>query len=741
MSVALQPANYIPGPPLWFGPVDNPNNPGISVQSGTLVIQGSHSDDTAVVKYVAPSKWTFAKPTLDVTLTTATAASQSGWADINTPLYSPNTKTTYHQSYDPTQLTQVVFFGDAGNDSFTNNSSIPCSAYGTGSDNFVGGSGGSYFKGGVGTNTFESVGGNTTIVAGTGDNQFVFAAGDTGWVTINNLANSGQNTLDFTKFGPSGITVDLGSSAKQTVHSTNGVADLQLTLTNTGFVGNVVGSPFADVIKGAPGNNVIEGGGGNDNLVAGPGNNRFVFSNSDLGSVTIGGNTAGHYNILDFSKFGPSGITLNLGAPGLQTVHSTNGVADLQLTLAYSGGMQDVQGTPYVDVIHADNYGDVIHGNGGNDTITGGTGGDHLYADSGNCSLYSGGGAPSFLYGGMGASFLCTVGGSGQDTVTSGSGLYNPWGGDSLWVETTDTLHYNSVLDTRHHVHKISQFFNNPVNGILFGAPSLARNSPFLLNPLSPFGNSVNVNGDPLFATGGPFKDDVVQGGAGDCYLMSFLAGLAKVDPGRVRQYVADLGDGTYVVDFQNELQQDVFIRVNSLLPSPDGTNLAYAGFGKQNSIWVPLIEKAWAYYRTDFGSYASIDYSPVGEGVELGQAFGVTAQLTVHDPNLDPILDGVNYLNAIRDAWLAGKAAVITGPYDNQANPFTDQSGTVLHESRQRAHAYLVDNITLDGNNNVVTVTIRDPYAKSGNGKGYATLSGQTVAYCSNELDVYTPA
>jgi Ca2+-binding RTX toxin-like protein len=741
MSVGsgIQNAIVGPPPPIWYVPVDNPKNPGISLQSGDLVIQGSTADDTATVNLVLPTNIAM-KPMLQVTLTTTPAAVYVGQADINTPVYYQGMKTTYQQSFDPTQVAQIIFFGDAGNDSFTNGSGIACSAYGTGSDHFVGGIGTNYLQGGAGSNVFEGGGGSTTIVPGAGDNQFVFAATDLGSVTINNVASGGQNVLDFSKFGPSGVTVDLGLTTKQTVHRTNGVADLQLTLTGAGLINEVLGSPYADVIKGGTGSDVIEGGGGNDTLIAGPGNNRFVFATSDLGSVTIGGNTAGHNNVLDFSTFGPSGITLNLASAGLQTVHQTGGVADLQMTLAYSGGMQEVQGTPYADVIHADDHGDVIHGNGGSDRITGGLGGDHLYADSGDCSLYSGGGAPSFLYGGMGASLLCTVGGSGQDTVTSGSGQYSPWGGDSLWVGTTDTLHYNSILDTRHHVHKVDKYYSCSINGVSLGAPGLSRNGPYLASPDAPGTTPASFGKDPLFAVAGPSKDDVVQGNVGDCYLMSFLAGMAKADPGRVRQYVADLGDGTYAVNFQDANQQNWFVRVNAQLPTTDGTNLAFARLGTGSSIWVPIIENAWAFFRTGAGTYASIAYSPVGEDTELGTAFAVSHQLTVHNILTPYAIDAASYLNTIRDAWLAGKVVEITGPYDNGANPWTDQSATIGSDFHNRAHAYMVDQVTLDGNGNVVSITVRDPYATSGNGKGYVTLSAATVAYCSNEIMTFDP-
>jgi hypothetical protein len=200
------------------------------------------------------------------------------------------------------------------------------------------------------------------------------------------------------------------------------------------------------------------------------------------------------------------------------------------------------------------------------------------------------------------------------------------------------------------------------------------------------------------------------------------------------------LGDGTYAVNFQDANHQDQFVRVNGLLPTMDGTNLAFARLGTSNSIWVPIIEKAWAFFRTGAGTYKSIAYSPVGEDTELGTAFAVNHQLTVHNPLTSSAIDATNYLNTIRDAWLAGQVVEITGPFDNNANPFTNQSATIGADYHNRAHAYMVDKVTLDANNQVVSITLRDPYATSGDGKGYVTLSAATVALCSNEIMTFDP-
>src|SRR5205085_9952992 len=54
----------------------------------------------------------------------------------------------------------------------------------------------------------------------------------------------------------------------------------------------------------------------------------------------------------------------------------------------------------------------------------------------------------------------------------------------------------------------------------------------------------------PLFSDSGPSIDDVRQGAAGDCYYLASLAAVAKTNPSIIRNHIADLGDGTYAVQF-----------------------------------------------------------------------------------------------------------------------------------------------------------------------------------------------
>jgi Ca2+-binding RTX toxin-like protein len=724
--------------------VDNPSQPGITMKNGGILIQGSTGDDTAVVSLVNGK--------LQVSLTTVSPPYYNSQLGISLPSIPKHYPV---QVFDPVVVAGIDFLGDLGNDSFTNSTAVPSKAVGLGSDDFVGGTRNDYLKGGSGPNVIEGGGGSDTFVAGAGDNTFVFAGTDLGAVTITGKANGHHNTLDFSKFGPSGVTVDLGQTATQTVHSYNlhvgniykkGIPDLQMTLAEPSVIQEVHGSPFGDYIKAGATACTFEGEGGKDTFVAGAGDNTFVFAGQDLGSVTIKGTANGHTNTLDFSQFGPSGITLNVGKTAKQTVHATNGMPDLQLKLSSSAFINEVLGSPHADVIRANNAGDVIHGDGGSDRLYGGLGVDHLYADDGNALLYAGvQGSPSYFYGGTGKSVICTIGGSGHDTVDAGTG----W--TSIWADATDTLFYSAVLAETHHIHRVDHYFACSYDGGLtnVGAPSLLRNGVAGAEPADPKQNLADFSSHPLFSSAGPSPDDVIQGWPADCYLMSVLSAVARVNPDRIRQYVADLGDGTYVVNFKDFNHQDVYVRVDGKLPSDGSGHLIAANFGAEGSIWVGIIEKAWTFFRmhdataingkvTPSGTYVSISYSPLPGQISVGDAYGLTE--TEHD--VGQYASATAYLNAIHDAWKNFQAVEITGPYYTNNHPWSDTTPQTNAYHHSGAHAYSVVDFKLDGNGNAIAVKIRDPYAsnrQSGPNKdGYVWITADTAFYGSPNFNTY---
>jgi hypothetical protein len=101
-----------------------------------------------------------------------------------------------------------------------------------------------------------------------------------------------------------------------------------------------------------------------------------------------------------------------------------------------------------------------------------------------------------------------------------------------------------------------------------------------------------------LFGSGAGFND-VMQGYAGDCYLMAGLEEATIQAPQYVNNMVIDNGDGTYTVRFYNNGTPD-YVTVDRYLPSSPSGKFEFANMGRSlsdpnNKLWVALAEKAYA--------------------------------------------------------------------------------------------------------------------------------------------------
>jgi hypothetical protein len=220
-----------------------------------------------------------------------------------------------------------------------------------------------------------------------------------------------------------------------------------------------------------------------------------------------------------------------------------------------------------------------------------------IYGGAGNDRIYENGHGKTYVYGQGDNDQIITVGGGG-DVVYGGSGL------DTLWVDSSDRLSDADAAEkSARSVHVIKAFLQSKSRPAQPVSLDIAGQN--IIDPVSDFGYTNNFAQQPLF-NGGPHYDDIAQGAVGDCYFMTGISALADTNPGLITQAITELGDGTYAVRFYRK-GRETYVRVDAQLPTV-GDHPAYARLGRNGgALWVALVEKAFAQFRTGQNSYASV--------------------------------------------------------------------------------------------------------------------------------------
>lgn len=358
-----------------------------------------------------------------------------------------------------------------------------------------------------------------------------------------------------------------------------------------------------------------------------------------------------------------------------------------------------------------------VHGGDGNDyiivdrAIVAAT---RLYGDAGDDTIMGGGGQ-DMIFTGTGGGFF--RGRNGNDTLVSIDDpdvvtLQSDNGYDMVWYTQRTGQTVTGVSDTEAAggaVHVINAFVS--VDGTAATIAGRDEQIPNLVDPVMDNAayTYADFSGMPLFPVTGPGRDDINQGGVGDCYMLAALSSVAGTTPRVIRQAITEVGDGTYVVRFKWSTL-DMYYRIDADLPTWNG-HLAYARQGREGSLWVALLEKAYAFQRFADGKYASLSggwmseiYGALGEGVvAIGSA-----------------TDGVSLLNQTQDLLLSGKAVTV-----GILNP----NGAPLIGS----HAYTVIRVVYDESGVPIGVVLRNPWGFDGAGDdgandGYVTVSADQL-------------
>ncbi len=468
---------------------------------------------------------------------------------------------------------------------------------------------------------------------------------------------------------------------------------------------SLTAGPSNDTITGDAGSDTLLGGGGADKLIGGADNDSISGGSGNdtiqggLGSDTLNGGTG--INVLDYSDHTvKQPIVVDLSA-GTETM---TGEADT-LTGTFQkfvggAGNDLITGTDGDDIINGGAGNDTINGLGGNDQIWDGAGNDSVNGGDGNDSLYGGAGNDS-LNGGDGDDQIIAIGGGTADQVTGGNGNDTFWIDNSVNESVTDA---DSTEIAEGAVHKVTTFKNDANKELTGGAIA----DPKVTSTTFKYHNFSNR---PIFGADGPSINDIAQGQTGDCYFLATLASVAKLDPMKIQQSIVSLGDGTYAVQFFKG-STPTYVRVDADLAtySWSATAPAYANFGADGSIWAPLIEKAFAYFRKGVNTYASLNSGMMSE------VYGDLGVSNVSSLAPTGIADAATYVQDIKNLLDAGDSVTAACYSTGGANMIT-------------SHAYTVDHV-VDNGDGTFSVVVRNPWGVDGNtstdgaNDGYVTLT-----------------
>jgi hypothetical protein len=413
---------------------------------------------------------------------------------------------------------------------------------------------------------------------------------------------------------------------------------------------------------------------------------------------------------------------------------------------------------------------DTLNGGSGADTIKGGSGNDTIHGEAGNDVIKDSGGINKLygdigmdrLYGGSGADTI--DGGDFNDTIVSIGGgidtLFGGGGNDNIWMDTNDKLKDQSTTESSLKlIHKVRQFLGVSYSGGITSTPvSKELQGQNLIDPLrNPVHSATtlkNFKSNPLFASDGPSMDDIFQGEVGDCYFVAPLSAIAEANPEFIKRMVVELGDGTYAVRFYRN-GSPVFVRVDADLWAQNSIP-KYAGLGREGSIWVPIVEKAYCFFRKQVSSYPSIasgngsadEHLNVSKLTKETGGFVTASQVINWDKAGRPpgaIADEIRTKAVALLSWiqseLAAGNAVYTGStssYNNTVplvavdNPTTDGNES---NWRRGKHIFTVDRVLTDSIGTPTGFVVRNPYGIQGpNHDGYLTITDLTRIYFCNE-------
>ena len=349
--------------------------------------------------------------------------------------------------------------------------------------------------------------------------------------------------------------------------------------------------------------------------------------------ATVGTQWMTSFNQLNIVA-GSSNDTINVTQSGSTITVNVNGVSN-----SYSGS-----------------FGDIV--------VKAGSGTDSITIDSSVTSA-------TLLYGGTGTDTLKDFSAANATIVSIGGGFATVQGNGintAYWTDSTDTVNASSSEIAGGDVHKVSGFW---------GGVSTSLSGQNLTDP-SGTGSVTRISNASFWGTG-PTMTDVNQGQSSDCYFLAALQTMANNASGTLRQLGVDLGDGTYAVEFKRG-GTTTYVRVDGDLPAngPYANGLEYAHPGASGDLWAPIMEKAYAEFRTGSWSYSSLDEGNFGTVLsDFGVGFKSLSGGSSLYGSIVSALNSGKGVTVGTTSSITGNAPLIYDHAYTVTSAWTDSSGT----------------------------------------------------------------
>jgi hypothetical protein len=202
---------------------------------------------------------------------------------------------------------------------------------------------------------------------------------------------------------------------------------------------------------------------------------------------------------------------------------------------------------------------------------------------------------------------------------------------------------------------------------------------------------------------------DINQGNLGDCFLLSSIGEIARVDPALIKHAIKDNGDGTFTVTlyereggfwggvksaFGHPSFQQVQVTVDGNFPAGGSVNSGATQdvvAGGKKEIWVQVLEKAYAKLHGG--------YSGINDGGSPTDAIEALTGEKADEKSTGGLFGGISQKDLLA-AFNAGKPIVMNTPDTKKQLPF----------NLVPDHAYMLEDISVDANGKA-QIKLRNPW------------------------------